>query len=106
MDTYIDQIQQILSQGETPDLKSFLNLIYFRCEKRGDPDGEIQRTTKELEKYVADLDFPIADPVLSAVNALCAEYDYAAFTEGFQTGASLILSLLQRESRSVLGRNT
>lgn len=95
MNTVLEKMKLICSSSESTDLQTILKSVYFFHEKRKDFTGNIHRYSSELDSKLDGLDFSVADPVRCCVNALCAEYDYAAFTEGFQAGASLILAFLE-----------
>ena len=81
-------------QEERLALQDYIRILYEACEKH--PycnDDDIRQVRAELEGYLADMEFRRQDRILSAVNALCATYDYAGFSEGFRRGSELILEL-------------
>ena len=81
-------------QEDTMVLEDYIRILYEACEKH--PycnDDDIRQVRAELEGYLADMEFRRQDRILSAVNALCATYDYAGFSEGFRRGSELILEL-------------
>lgn len=94
----INAIRKLLGEQEIAQAQDFLNLVYQYYENRNDPSGDIRRYTQELEKRTGFLDFPQQDAICCAANALCSAYDFAAFTEGFQRGAALTLSLLPSDA--------
>ena len=94
MDTPTKMIRQFLAQTDKEDLQVFLGHIYRIYESRDDYTGEIQRCNLALSDQLADLQFKKRDAIECSVNDLCAAYDLTAFTEGFQRGAAMILSLL------------
>ena len=96
MNRHTKKIKQLFVQGNTDDLEAFLQLTYDLYENRADRTGEIQRCSLVLENQLNILNFAEKDSISSAVSALCAAYDFSAFTEGFQRGATLILSLLSK----------
>lgn len=89
-----ERIKQLLVQDNTEDLQAFLHTFYELHETRTDYTGELRRCSLVLESQLDVLEFEEKGSISSTVNALCAAYDFAAFTEGFQKGATLILSLL------------
>ena len=90
----MDQIRNLLAQEDPLDLNDYTRILYEACESR--PycnDGDICLVRDELEGDLADLEFRRQDRVLSTVNALCALYVYAGFSEGFRRGAELVLEM-------------
>ena len=80
------------------ELETYIRILYDACEKH--PycnEADIRQIRNELEGYVVDLEFRKQDRILSTVNALCATYDYAGFSEGFRRGIELILRLLEAQ---------
>ena len=76
------------------ELQEYIRILYETCEKHPYCNEEdIRQAREELERYVEDLEFRKQDQILSTVNALCATYDYAGFSEGFRRGAELILEM-------------
>ena len=56
-------------------------------------ESDIRQVREELEACVEDLEFHRQDRILSTVNALCATYIFAGFSEGFRRGAELVMEL-------------
>ena len=79
-------------------LEDYIRILYEACEKH--PycnEADILQIREELEAHLADMAFRQQDCILSTVNALCATYDYAGFSEGFRRGSELILRLLEAQ---------
>ena len=55
---------------------------------------QIKACSDELNRRLEILPFEQENAIGMACMSLCAEYEHAAFTDGFQKGAALILSLL------------
>ena len=90
----IQKPHRLLEQEERLALQDYIRILYEACEKH--PycnDDDIRQVRAELEGYLSDMEFRRQDRILSAVNALCATYDYAGFSEGFRRGSELILEL-------------
>ena len=90
----IQKLHRLLEQEEGLALQDYIRILYEACEKH--PycnDDDIRQVRAELEGYLTDMEFRRQDRILSAVNALCATYDYAGFSEGFRRGSELILEL-------------
>lgn len=96
MNTYIEKIQKILNQKNHMELQRFLRLVYFSIPRRDDLSGQLACKEKAWSRILSGLDFPLRDAIDCAANELHAEVEYAAFTEGFQRGAELILAFLTR----------
>ena len=96
MNTYIEKIQEILNQKDHMELQRFLRLVYFSIPRRDDLSGQLACKEKAWNHLLSGLDFPLRNAIECATNDLHAEVEYAAFTEGFQRGAELILALLTR----------
>ena len=80
------------------ELETYIRIVYEACEKH--PycnEADIRQIREELEGYVDGLEFRKQDRILSTVNALCAAYDYAGFSEGFRRGGELILRLMEAQ---------
>ena len=80
------------------ELEVYIRILYEACEKH--PycnESDIRQIRDELEGYVDGLEFRKQDRILSTVNALCAAYDYAGFSEGFRRGGELILRIGQTQ---------
>lgn len=80
------------------ELETYIRIVYEACEKH--PycnEADIRQIREELEGYVDGLEFRKQDRILSTVNALCAAYDYAGFSEGFRRGGELILRIGQTQ---------
>ena len=80
------------------ELETYIRILYEACEKH--PycnEADIRQIRDELEGYVDGLEFRKQDRILSTVNALCAAYDYAGFSEGFRRGGELILRIGQTQ---------
>ena len=70
-------------------------LLYLRYASTDVAASEGVRQQYEIiDEYTEGLPFLAKDRILSASNAICAEYEEAAFSTGFLTGAKLILDLL------------
>ena len=85
-------------QEDTMVLEDYIRILYEACEKH--PycnEADILQVREELEAHLADMAFRQQDCILSTVNALCATYDYAGFSEGFRRGSELILRLLEAQ---------
>ena len=83
-------------QEDTMVLEDYIRILYEACEKH--PycnEADIRKVREELEGYVGDLEFRRQDRILSTVNALCATYDYAGFSEGFRRGSELVLRMME-----------
>lgn len=95
MNTYMETIKGLLAKGPD-DLIDFLDSVYEYCEKRENINQQqIDQYLQELDEQTGDLPFARSNAISCTCFALCAEYEYAAFTDGFQKGAWLILNLLQ-----------
>ena len=82
-------------QEDTMVLEDYIRILYEACEKH--PycnEADILQVREELEAHLADMAFRQQDCILSTVNALCATYDYAGFSEGFRRGSELVLRLV------------
>ena len=80
------------------ELETYIRIVYEACEKH--PycnEADIRQIREELEGYVDGLEFRKQDRILSTVNALCAAYDYAGFSEGFRRGGELLLRLMEAQ---------
>ena len=80
------------------ELETYIRIVYEACEKH--PycnEADIRQIREELEGYVDGLEFRKQDRIISTVNALCAAYDYAGFSEGFRRGGELILRLMEAQ---------
>ena len=80
------------------ELETYIRIVYEACEKH--PycnEADIRQIREELEGYVDGLEFRKQDRIMSTVNALCAAYDYAGFSEGFRRGSELILRLMEAQ---------
>ena len=80
------------------ELETYIRIVYEACEKH--PycnEADIRQIREELEGYVDGLEFRKQDRILSTVNALCAAYDYAGFSEGFRRGGELILRPMEAQ---------
>ena len=94
MNNYINKAKELLLK-EPLALREFLDSVYVYCEEREDPNkAEIRQCMEELNNLLEPLPFMQKDAIGCACMALCCESEYAAFTDGFQKGAALILSLL------------
>lgn len=97
MNTYIEKAKRLL-QKEPLELMDFLDNVYEYCENRiNRNEDEIRAWNRALNQAMEGLPFEQEDAVSCACCALCAQYEYAAFTDGFQKGAALILGLLEKE---------
>jgi hypothetical protein len=88
----------LLQQEDSMVLEDYIRILYEACEKH--PycnEADILQVREELEAHLADMAFRQQDCILSTVNALCATYDYAGFSEGFRRGSELILRLLEAQ---------
>ena len=98
MNQMMQNLRCLLEQGEHLDLDSYIRILYTACEKhRYCNETDIARVREELEAYVEGLEFRKQDRILSTVNALCACFEYAGFSEGFRRGSELILELQRAE---------
>lgn len=96
MNAYIKKARELLAK-EPVELIDFLDSVYEYCEKRENVNKQlIERYLQELDEQIGDLPFERRNAIGCACFALCAEYEHAAFTDGFQKGAWLILNLLQK----------
>ena len=75
-------------------LQEILNGEYEYRDRKQLCRKEYRRYLQKIENALSAMDFSQRDEILSSVNALCAEYEYAAFMDGYQRGAKLILSFL------------
>ena len=98
MNDYIKTTKELLKQGSPIQLAEILAVVYDLCEKRENVDSQLlDAYLEQIETHLEGMPFDRADEVRCAINAMCVEYDTAAFTDGFQKGAALILSLLVQE---------
>ena len=91
----IQKLHRLLEQEEGLALQDYIRILYEACEKH--PycnEADIRQVREELEGDVGDLEFRRQDRILSTVNALCATYDYAGFSEGFRRGSELVLRMV------------
>lgn len=96
MNTYIENAKKLL-QKEPVELSEFLDSVYEYCENRiNRNEDKIKEYSDELNRALEGLSFEQEDAIGCACHALCAEYEYSAFTDGFQKGAALILGLLEK----------
>ena len=82
-------------QEDTMVLEDYIRILYEACEKH--PycnEADILQVREELEAHLAEMAFRQQDCILSTVNALCATYDYAGFSEGFRRGSELVLRMV------------
>lgn len=94
MDNYIETAKKLL-QREPLELQEFLDGIYEYFENRiNRNENKLKAYSDELNRALVGLPFEQEDAIGCACHALCAEYEIAAFTDGFQKGGALILSLL------------
>ena len=88
------KVKSLLSK----ELQDYIRILYEACEKHPYAnERDIMQIREELEGYVDGLEFRKQDRILSTVNALCAAYDYAGFSEGFRRGGELILRIGQTQ---------
>ena len=95
MNQTIQKLHNLLEQGNAMLLQDYIQILYEACENH--PycnEADIREVREELEGYVGDLEFRRQDRILSTVNALCATYDYAGFSEGFRRGSELVLRMV------------
>ena len=95
MNQMTQKLHSLLEQEDTMVLEDYIRILYEACEKH--PycnEADIRKVREELEGYVGDLEFRRQDRILSTVNALCATYDYAGFSEGFRRGSELVLRMV------------
>ena len=93
----IQTLCHLLAQEASLDLNDYIRILYEACEKH--PycnEADIRQVRDELEGSLADLEFRRQDRMLCTVNALCAEYVYAGFSEGFRRGTELVLELMEQ----------
>mgnify|MGYP003300851322 CR=1 FL=1 len=91
----IQKLHRLLEQEEGLALQDYIRILYEACEKH--PycnEADILQVREELEAHLADMAFRQQDCILSTVNALCATYDYAGFSEGFRRGSELVLRMV------------
>ena len=94
MNTYIKKAKALLESSTA--LEDFLDCSYDFCVKRKNINEEdIRQHMQELDAAIENLPFPQKNAIGCACYALCGAYEYAAFTDGFQKGAGLILNLLE-----------
>ena len=94
MNQTMQTLRHLLAQEDPLDLNDYIRILYEACESR--PccnDADIRQVRDELDGCLADLEFRQQDRVLCTVNALCALYVYAGFSEGFRRGAELVLEM-------------
>lgn len=90
----IQNLCNLLAQEDALELDDYIRILYEACESR--PycnDADIRQVREELDNCLADLEFRRQDRVLCTVNALCALYVYAGFSEGFRRGTELVLEM-------------
>lgn len=76
--------------------ETITTLLYEFCAVPDIDSGEFVRQQHSIiAEYTKELPFIPRDRILSAVNAVCAEYERAGFANGLVTGAKLILDLLE-----------
>ena len=95
MNQMTQKLHSFLEQEDSMVLEDYIRILYEACEKH--PycnEADIREVREELEGYVGDLEFRRQDRILSTVNALCATYDYAGFSEGFRRGSELVLRMV------------
>jgi len=96
MNQTIQRLRCALEQEESIDLKEYIRILYEACVNHPyDNEDDIREIREELEGYMEGLEFRRQDRILSTVNALCASYDYAGFSEGFRRGSELLLRLAE-----------
>lgn len=101
MNNHVDIITHLITQDEGKSAQDILRLAYELGEKRRDYNGDIQYCNGKMEEHLRFIDFPERDSIESTINALCAAYDYAAYVDGFQSGAALILGLLKGSGQMI-----
>lgn len=96
MKDIIQTLKNLLEQEEPIGLDDYIRILYEACESRPYCNEEaIRLVREEVESGLVDIDFHRQDRVLCAVNALCSEYVYAGFSEGFRRGAELSIELMR-----------
>ena len=75
-------------------LQQLMKREYGEYEETQQPNEKMKQSAKAVEQHLSGLTFAEKDEILSRMNAICAEYEYAAFVDGYLRGARLILSLL------------
>ena len=96
MNIYLENAKKLLLE-EPLELTEFLMSVYEYCEEQEIRNkANLDPYMKELNDLLEPLPFAQRDAIGQACIALFCENEYAAFTDGFQKGAALILGLLEK----------
>ena len=96
MSKCMEKAKEVFMSGETVKKCEFLSGMYDLYDVQETLYGaHIRQQMETLDESLKGLPFSRRDAIGCACFHLCSEYEYAAFTTGFQKGAALILRLLQ-----------